>query len=441
MRRADPTDPEPPRNPWGRRRRTRLLWTGGSTLVVLLLVGGWVAAAVFQSPAQLAASRKPPAPRTVTAPVEHGDLARTVSVRPVVRREQRYEVALGGGATRSVVTKTPVAIDAALTDGTLVAEVNGRPRFAIGGAFPFYRAMREGDTGPDVEQLQRALISAGYPLGADGTFGSGTARAITALYRDAGYRPCLDAGGCAGGEEHPPAEAGVHDRAPSAQNETKGSADPVPADSNPPRVIVPESEFVVFGFLPAVATSIPPVGTVLSESTTLVASAGPVVADATVDAATAIQLRSGMSAVVSGHAGEMAFATVASVTAQPVHGGLSATDAGSAGSSADRGPASADGSTASWTVRLGFEPQPPASWLGTEVRAVVTISVASAGALIVPTLAVVSGGQGHSYVLKAMPDGTFRRVPVEEVGQLAGRSAVAPVEADRLRAGDNVKVG
>ena len=71
----------------------------------------------------------------------------------------------------------------------------------------------------------------------------------------------------------------------------------------------------------------------------------------------------------------------------------------------------------------------------------VTISVASAGALIVPTLAVVSAGQGHSYVLKALPDGTFRRVAVEEIGQFAGRSAVAPAGADRLRAGDNVKVG
>jgi hypothetical protein len=41
--------------------------------------------------------------------------------------------------------------------------------------------LREGDSGPDVEQLQRLLTSAGYPCAADGSFGPLTNQAVRAF--------------------------------------------------------------------------------------------------------------------------------------------------------------------------------------------------------------------------------------------------------------------
>ena len=52
------------------------------------------------------------------------------------------------------------------------------------------RLLRRGDTGPDVEQLQRILRGAGYDTGpTDGIFGPRTEAAVRAFQRDNNLTP------------------------------------------------------------------------------------------------------------------------------------------------------------------------------------------------------------------------------------------------------------
>jgi hypothetical protein len=55
-------------------------------------------------------------------------------------------------------------------------------------------ALSEGDSGPRVRRLQRALASLGYDVTADGVFGPGTTAAVRSFQEDAG----LDADGVVG---------------------------------------------------------------------------------------------------------------------------------------------------------------------------------------------------------------------------------------------------
>src|SRR5262249_47508406 len=66
-----------------------------------------------------------------------------------------------------------------------------------------YRDLVDGDVGPDVTQLQRALLSLGYDPGpVDGVYGAATGAAVAALYDARGY-PAPNAGaGGASGEAH-----------------------------------------------------------------------------------------------------------------------------------------------------------------------------------------------------------------------------------------------
>ena len=50
--------------------------------------------------------------------------------------------------------------------------------------------LRKGDRGPDVEQLQRRLLAAGFaPGGVDGIYGARTVAAVRDLQESAGLRP------------------------------------------------------------------------------------------------------------------------------------------------------------------------------------------------------------------------------------------------------------
>jgi peptidoglycan hydrolase-like protein with peptidoglycan-binding domain len=95
--------------------------------------------------------------------------------------------ALPSGA---VVTRVAIPSGELVSAGAAVTELNGRPVFVFPGQFAFYRALAPSDQGPDVSQLQNGLRAAGYFISSseDGTFGAGTASAVAALYRTAGYK-------------------------------------------------------------------------------------------------------------------------------------------------------------------------------------------------------------------------------------------------------------
>ncbi|MFE2523725.1 peptidoglycan-binding protein [Streptomyces sp. NPDC059382] len=176
----------------GRGRRVVLGVVAGAALVA---VGGLLATVLVKSPAQVAAETGPPAQGLLTAEVERRVLARTVVTRGTVVADQSVDVApqprAGEGAAAAVVTRLPLKAGDAVAAGQLLAEVSGRPVFALKGTLPVYRDLRPGATGDDVAQLQQALRALGHGTGADakGVFGAGTKAALTARYRAIGYDP------------------------------------------------------------------------------------------------------------------------------------------------------------------------------------------------------------------------------------------------------------
>jgi membrane fusion protein, macrolide-specific efflux system len=81
----------------------------------------------------------------------------------------------------------------ALTEGkklkafARLAGIDGKAVYGIPSSYPLYRDLAEGDEGPDVAALQRALAAAGYDAGeADGDFGASTADALANWQADRG---------------------------------------------------------------------------------------------------------------------------------------------------------------------------------------------------------------------------------------------------------------
>ncbi|MDR1449762.1 MAG: peptidoglycan-binding protein [Propionibacteriaceae bacterium] len=93
-----------------------------------------------------------------------------------------------------MVTRVAVAVGQEVGPGQVLAEVSGRPVFALAGVTPAYRDLRPGYEGDDVRQLQQDLADMGFDPGAiDGVFGAPTKTAVESFYQSIGY-PAPSAG-------------------------------------------------------------------------------------------------------------------------------------------------------------------------------------------------------------------------------------------------------
>lgn len=450
-----------------RRRRRLLLALAAVTAVAVLVGGGWALARSFESPAQKAAKAEAPPPGSVTATVASGDLTRMITASATVVRAIRESVDVGASLASGVVTGTPIDAAGSLASGRPVLEVNGRPLIAMPGAFPFYRDLTMGDAGPDVKQLQAALAAAGFSVSPDGVFGAATAKAVEALYARAGYSvPTVEAADDAATDDEAADDAAAGRDAsvqPGAASSAEGDAGaeapggvmPSAADRASRSVSIPMTELIVFASLPANVVTAPPVGTVLTSTSRVSVEGGALIATAPIAPTAAATIRKGMTGVLTGPDGRRKAITVASLGAGDT---LSPSGAGTGGSdtsddSADEresgitidgkpvtGASSADdeGATVRMKATRGMLPD---AWLHGSGVAEITIEIAAGDSLIVPTVAVVSGGRSAAHVLRRERDGSFTAVPVREVGVLEGKSAVRPTESDALKPGDRVKVG
>lgn len=126
------------------------------------------------------------------------------SARPLVtaiaeRRTLQQTIAVRGTASYAVVGKV-----VALTPGRVTAvsvasgshieanqpllSVDGRPMIAVAGSQPFWRSLSQGDTGPDVLELERLLEEAGYSPGiVDGSFTVSTRAGLEAWQEAFGF--------------------------------------------------------------------------------------------------------------------------------------------------------------------------------------------------------------------------------------------------------------
>ena len=70
----------------------------------------------------------------------------------------------------------------------MLVEVTTRPVFVLQGELPMYRRLVIGTEGPDVVQLEQAMVRLGYDPGTvDTVFDASTAAAVEQMYADAGY--------------------------------------------------------------------------------------------------------------------------------------------------------------------------------------------------------------------------------------------------------------
>jgi macrolide-specific efflux system membrane fusion protein len=121
-------------------------------------------------------------------------LATTTARRETLTQTVDASFALAKDGTSTLATPAAGTVTSvAITQGkavkalTRLAGVNGAAVYGIPSNYPLYRGLAEGDEGPDVTALQKALAAAGYDPGeADGDFGSGTADALADWQADQG---------------------------------------------------------------------------------------------------------------------------------------------------------------------------------------------------------------------------------------------------------------
>jgi len=180
-----------PANAGGRRRRKQAIVVVG--IAIASAAAGIGIGARLKSPAERAAERKPPTASRITVPVEQRALSASVTLSGSIDFDEPIHVRLAGqvGASAGdtqVITRAPQQ-DAVVADGSVIAEISGRPVFAFQGDLPTFRSLEPGSTGPDVTQLETALQRLGYDPGpVDQVYDDATEAAIDAFYQANGYQ-------------------------------------------------------------------------------------------------------------------------------------------------------------------------------------------------------------------------------------------------------------
>jgi hypothetical protein len=371
--------------------------------VITAGVGAWVIATRVESPAQAAARAQPPPPDPVVAALETGFLRGPITMATTAQYE-RTTVVKPPAALTGVVTFPGVTAGQTLDPGSVLLRANGRPVFALPGAFALYRDIHPGDSGDDVASVQVGLRAAGYATGSDrpGVYGPGTQRAVSRLYQATGHAaPVTTVEPSAA----PAAPAGGTVPAPAP-----GAAPGSPAATGP-RVVM--TEFVMVPDLPAVVQAVAAVGTPLTGDTELVTlGTGRVLLAATLPNGS-----SGAPAV--GATGTFTDDTGATASADVV--------------AAEERSATADTLltlAATGTVAPG----------GSYLVSIANPAAEAGESLLAPVAAVVTRG-GRSY-LYARDGEQFVEVEVQVVGSVGGIAAISPVgTAVALQDGTDVRIG
>ncbi len=450
-----------------RRQRVLLVVAAGAAAAS---VGGLAASTLVRSPAQLAAQQGPPKASVLTAPVESQVLTDTIVLRGTVVAAGSVAVTPNAaqGATTLVVTGLRLKPGASVQPGDVLVEVSGRPVIALPGATPAYRALKPGDTGKDVAELQAALASLGYrDTDTSGTFGPGTKDTVAALYAHLGY-DAPTTGGANDSGDRPTLQAAAQavtaaqrtvtaDKQALAQANTAGALttahqqltyaeqDLATAQESQAELIattgveMPLDEFV---FLPAFPARIDAVnGAVGSAVTapllTIDTGALSVVTVLTQDQQSLV--KPGMTVQLEAEAlNQSAAATATSIGAY---------QSGQSGSGGSANSQSAQTSASALVGQPGYPltitPSSPlaSAWLGQDVRVTITAARTATKVLVVPAAAISAGADGRTSVTVQHADGTQSRIPVAAGLDANGYVEVTPAAGYALAAGQNVVTG
>ena len=178
MRAVNAATTAPAKDAASRRRRRTVM----GFLVVLIVAG--IGIAVVRD------RRSPAATATATVPtglvtVAEGTLVARTSVSGTLTYAGAYRAV---NQAAGIVTALP-PVGKVITQGTVLYRVDQKPVVFLQGSTPMYRSLTSGLAGPDVEQLNAALVAAGYD--ADGnlrarsaTFTWATRSAVKDLQED-----------------------------------------------------------------------------------------------------------------------------------------------------------------------------------------------------------------------------------------------------------------
>lgn len=160
-----------------RRRPGRRGWLAAAA-AVLVVAAGASAWAVTRG------DDTPTAQSLATATTRRATLTQTVDASFALAKDGTSTLASPAAGT---VTSVAITQGKAVKALTKLAGVDGNAVYGIPSGYPLYRGLAEGDEGPDVTALQKALAAAGYDPGeADGDFGTGTADALADWQADHG---------------------------------------------------------------------------------------------------------------------------------------------------------------------------------------------------------------------------------------------------------------
>ncbi|MFE6198181.1 efflux RND transporter periplasmic adaptor subunit [Streptomyces sp. NPDC057838] len=414
-----------PKNTLRRRRRA----LAGSTVAAASLIAvGFAAGSAIRSPQQVAADAAGPGLTTLTTPVERRVLTSTVLLRGDVTASRTVDVTPSSKEAQAIVTAVKAEQGQEIGPGRVILEVSGRPLFALPGGKPAYRDLRPGAEGEDVAQLQAALKKLGHDPGEHGgTFGPGTKNALRALYDAIGYEvPTTGDDQAVSAAQDRVAEAedalatargtGAR-RAGERLERARRDLAQVRARSGP---MLPVGEFV---FLPSFPARVAATQAVLGapvKAPLVTLSSGRLEIKGSLNPGQRDLVRKGQTVrILSETTGRSAQGTVTSVGAL-----VQDKDTGASSHPLTVTPAGA--------LDAGFA--------GTNVQLRIEAAASRGKVLVVPVSALFATSDGTTNVVRVLPSGEQRTVPVTAGMSAGGMVAVTPERGGTLRDGERVVI-
>ena len=391
-----------------RLRRRRVIVLVITALAVLAAVGELLLTSQIKSPAEQAAQTRAPAATQLTATVQRTVLTRTVLAQGAVGAPKEFTPSqVGGGGSggggsgggsaggqdvQQIVTHVFCRKGSLAGQGSVLLEVAGQPYFVLQGTVPAYRDLAPGETGEDVAQLQQDLISLGYGTGSDtlGSYGPGTAAAVSAYYQAHGY-----------------------------------TAPVVTVGTKKHRVQLAFVPLGDFSFVPSLPATVIKVGATVGKapaSGALTLALGSPKLTGQLSPSTAGLVRPGMRVTITNSGGgpvrhgEVAWVSHSTASGKSISGGL--------------------------YVKMGIALNRPLpmSLVGQDVSLAIGAARSQGPVLAVPEAAVFAGADGQTYVSKVSGGHTVR-VPVRVGMTGSGLLQVTPDQPGELAAGDQVVTG
>jgi hypothetical protein len=388
----------------------RFFYGGLAVGIIVMSAVGLATTAFIESPHDVAAQSAAPPATALTAVARWQVLREAITVQGIVRSARTITVTARAPYATVTLTRMPVRPGDRVRPGHVIAEIDGRPLMLLRGRLPAFRNLHEGDHGPDVAQLQRALQSLGYAdFDPPGYFGPSTALALVLFYRHLGY-------------DAPVYHPRLRSAKPEAGRAVRGISNRLTGTELViPSAYLPMSEVV---FIPArsalVASVAARVGDLVRNSTVLTLATGNPYVSGVLTQHQAAQARRGMSAQIVAASPRLTVAgTVTRVGPLPTGGGAA---------------------VHGYPVLVRPRRALPQRMIGASVRLTLRAPVTNAPVLTVPVAAILAGKGRAAYVVK-ITAGRRIRVAIFTGPISDGLVAVQSVRRGKLRPGDRVLIG